>query len=171
MPLESSFDGEKQDSYILAIDPGTTYSGFVLINTETLEPVEFGKIQNDELEETVSSTEAGTVVIERIASYGMPVGRSVFETCEEIGRLSHIAETQGKEVQYVYRKEEKKTICGTYKANDTTIRRALIQRFAKHDFERGKGTKGHKDWFYGFKSDVWQAYAVGITYLDRENSG
>lgn len=153
---------------ILAIDPGNTESGYVMVN-ENLEPIEFAKVQNDLMEKLLYSIPGiNQVVIERIASYGMAVGKEVFETCEEIGRLSLLAEFREIPVAYVYRKDEKLAICGSPKANDANIRRALIDRFAKHDLKNGKGTKNNPDWFYGFKADIWAAYAVGVTWLDMK---
>ena len=151
---------------ILAIDPGNAYSGYVLVD-ENLQPIEFAKVPNDVMEKLLYSTPGiSHVVIERIASYGMAVGREVFETCEEIGRLSILAEFREIPVAYVYRKDEKIAICGSPKANDTNIRRALIDRFAQFDLTNGKGTKQKRDWFYGFKADIWAAYAVAVTWHD-----
>lgn len=151
---------------ILAIDPGNEMSGYCLMGSETLQPIEFGKVTNKELENLLCNMQIEQVVVEKIASYGMAVGREVFDTCIEIGRLSMLSDVCGIPCGFVYRKDEKLTICGSPRANDSNIRRALIDRFATHDFKNGKGTKSDPDWFYGFKADVWAAYAVGVTWRE-----
>lgn len=104
-------------------------------------------------------------VIEMVASYGMPVGKEVFDTCVWIGRFTQQADEIGKEYKYIYRKDEKMNICNSMKAKDSNIRQALIDRFGE------VGTKKNPGWFYGFKTDIWQAYAVGVTYLDMQKRG
>lgn len=69
------------------------------------------------------------VIIEMIASYGMPVGKEVFETCVWIGTFKEIALNQDIETEYIYRKDEKMNICHSMKAKDSNIRQALIDRF------------------------------------------
>ena len=105
------------------------------------------------------------LVIEMIASYGMPVGKEVFETCVWIGRFVELAIVQNIDIAYIYRKDEKMNICHNMKAKDSNIRQALIDRFGP------VGTKKNPGWFYGFKADIWSAYAVGITYLDMKKRG
>ncbi len=153
---------------IIAIDPGTTESAFCIIDREDMRPKLFGKYPNAYILVALNGTETvQDAVIERLACYGMPVGKEVLETCEWVGRFTEAAVRARKQVNYVYRKDEKLNLCGSPKANDATIKRALIDRFAKHDLRSGKGTKATPDWFYGFAADVWQAYAVGVTWLDR----
>lgn len=152
----------------MAIDPGSSDSAYVLVDSEDYAPVDFGKVPNDELLPKIYLSTPDKVVIERVASYGMPVGREVFDTCEWIGRFTEcVLRDCGFLPEYVYRQDEKLTICHSPKANDATIRMALIDRFAKHDRKNGKGTKKDPDWFYGFKADIWSAYGVAVTYLDR----
>lgn len=168
---------------ILAIDPGNIESAYVLIEKETYLPIEFGKIPNEEMLEKVKNLSYNNLAIEMIASYGMPVGREVFDTCVFIGRcIEASTNKRAKELQkelrgfdtinlvgteepfyeYIYRKEEKINLCGSMKAKDSNIRQALIDRFGE------VGTKKEQGFFYGFKKDIWAAYAVGVTYLDKE---
>lgn len=152
---------------ILAIDPGNTQSGYALIKMPTFELLEFGKVENEELRQNLFNlaAKADAFAIEMVASYGMPVGKDVFETCVWIGQfittlkgiLSH---------KYIYRKDEKMCLCGSMKAKDSNIRQELINRYATFDFKNGKGTKKKPDVFYGVAKDAWQAIAVGVTYWE-----
>lgn len=158
--------------YIVAIDPGNEESAYVLL-AEDLRPLAGCKMANelmwaDMLDhiQDLGPYDDIAFAIEMIASYGMPVGKEVFDTCVWIGvlkeRLRHYP------VSFVYRKDEKMTICHSMKANDATIKQALIDRFAPGQKNYGKGTKKEPGWFYGFRADMWAAYAVGITYHDME---
>lgn len=147
---------------ILAIDPGNIESAYCLIEKETYKPVEFGKIDNALLLIKLEELKYEKLIVEMIASYGMAVGQTVFETCVWIGRF--IQTRTCSDYEYIYRKEEKMNLCNSMKAKDSNIRQALIDRFGQ------VGTKKNPGWFYGFKADIWSAYAVGVTYLDkREN--
>ena len=149
---------------ILAIDPGNIESAYCVIDSKTYKPLGFNKIKNETLEVgfwNQNQYKIDKLVIEMIASYGMAVGKEVFETCVWIGRFVELASLQAIEVEYIYRKDEKMNLCHSMKAKDSNVRQALIDRFGK------VGTKKNPEWFYGFKKDIWSAYAVGVTYLDK----
>lgn len=155
---------------ILAIDPGNVLSGWCILDDETLKPLNFDKSYNPDviylIEREDTALPIDEIVIERVASYGMVVGAEVFHTCEWIGRFVQKAADMGIKYSYIYRNAEKLHICHDTKAKDANIRRALIDRFAEHDLKNGKGTKDNPDFFYGFRADVWTAYAVGLTYIE-----
>lgn len=154
---------------ILAIDPGNIDSGYVIIDSETLKPIIARKEVNEVLLERIKKGDVTItyVAIEKIASYGMAVGESVFDTCIWIGKFELACETcLGIKPKYIYRKDEKMNLCNSMKAKDSNIIQALIDRFAPYTSNKGKGTKKVPGWFYGFKKDIWQAYAVGVTYYD-----
>lgn len=157
---------------ILAIDPGNVESGVVIVEEDTLKPVFSGKVDNVKLRWYIDSgygyfPAINKIAIEMIASYGMSVGQTVFDTCVWIGRFKEICIKKYQEVpQFIYRKDEKMNICQSMKANDTTIKTALVDRFAPGEKNYGKGTKKEPGWFYGFKKDIWAAYAVAVTYHD-----
>ena len=161
---------------VIAIDPGSEESGYVIVEKDTYRVLAKGKKPNEEVlgilirtlfEASESLEEMPEVAIEMVASYGMPVGREVFETCVWIGRFIEVCSGFPGQPERIYRAEEKLAICKSPKANDATIRRALADRFAYGEPNYGKGTKKKPGWFYGFSADVWQAYAVAVTYIDR----
>lgn len=148
---------------ILAIDPGNVESAYVLMDSETYKPIEFGKVENNIMLDLIFDYVYDDFVIEMIQSYGMGVGKSVFDTCVWIGRFVQQASHFTDKIEYIYRAEEKMNLCHTMKAKDSNIRQALIDRFGE------VGTKNKKGYFYGFKKDIWASYAVGVTYLDKES--
>lgn len=160
--------------YIIGIDPGNKASAFVLMDAKTLRPLACGKNDNELMYCDMVSALTNAYLnygvgalhyaVEMIASYGMPVGAEVFDTCRWIGTLEERLKSH--DVRLIYRKDEKLTLCKSMKATDATIKQALIDRFAKGEKNYGKGTKAAPGWFYGFRADVWQAYAVGVTYAD-----
>lgn len=157
---------------ILAIDPGPTDTAWVEYNTDTRKPVAFGKAPNASVLEymrlaAVRPTGPDKAAIEMIASYGMAVGKSVFETCVFIGRLVETWERTGRRPRLVYRMEEKIHLCRSPKANDGNIRQAIMDRYGSTKAV-AIGTKKNPGPLYGVTGDVWAALAVAITAAETE---
>lgn len=157
---------------ILAVDPGNIQSAFAIIDTDTCRPIAFSKVMNEALLESVEygTFQYDAVYIEMVASYGMPAGREVFDTCVWIGRYLQTALTQGADVHLVPRLKVKLHHCHDSKAKDSNITRALVDRFAYGQPNHGKGTKKEPGWFHGFHRDIWQAYALAVYAADLESS-
>lgn len=159
------------DRTVFAIDPGNIESAYVILGSDWSIKAH-KKAPNEIILEDLKnalqrqSTPITDVAIEMVASYGMAVGATVFDTCVWIGRFWQICENiEHKEL--IYRKEEKLNLCGSMKAKDANIRQALIDRFARNTSNSGKGTKKNPGYFYGFKADEWAAMAVAVTYADK----
>jgi hypothetical protein len=155
-------------STVLAIDPGNVQSAYCLIDVDTRRPLEFAKLPNDELRAQLRDPTPAAVIIEMVATYGMPVGAEVFETCVWIGRFieSAIAAT-GRTPELIYRSPVRAHHCHSNKAKDANVTRALVDRFAPGQTNFGKGTKTAPGWFHGFQRDVWQAYALAVYAADK----
>lgn len=158
---------------LLAIDPGDVESAWVVLDVDTRRPLWIAKEANERVLELCLGARPDTLqlpfegAVEMIASYGMPVGKEVFETCVWIGRFSQaLDDAFGRVPELIYRREVKLHHTGDSKAKDGNIAQALIDRFAPGERNRGKGTKDAPGWFYGFKADIWQAYAVGVYVAD-----
>lgn len=108
------------------------------------------------------------VAIEMVASYGMPVGREVFETCVWIGRLTELCAARNLGGSYpalIYRRDIKLYLCGSARAKDGNIRQALIDRLG------APGTKKAPGPTYGISGDAWQALAIAVYHHDVNLKG
>lgn len=151
-------------SRLLAIDPGPVESAYAEVDVDTCRPVAHGKVPNATVLSVLRDLEPDVAVrVEMVASYGMPVGAEVFETCVWIGRF--IERTPW--ALRVFRRDVKLHVCHDSRAKDSNITQALVDRFAPGQPNRGKGTKAQPGWFHGFAADVWQAYALAVTEADR----
>lgn len=143
---------------ILAIDPGNELSAWCSLQDG--KPFAWGKLDNAAVLNMLREERAADrlLAIEMIASYGMPVGREVFETCLWIGRF---IEAWAYQYRLVYRKDVKIFHCESVRATDANIRASLIDRFGP-----GKavaiGTKKAPGPLYGLKGDEWSALAVAL---------
>ena len=159
---------------LLAIDAGNIESGYVFIDAETYKPISYGKIENAKLEQLMLSTHYDYLALEMVASYGMRVGQSVFNTCFHIGRFSLVKPNVPYDL--VFRQNVKMHLLGKVAVGDAQIRDVMVHRFlTQAEMERwgdyGKGVKADKGMFYGFNNDIYQAYSVGITWLDITDKG
>lgn len=156
---------------VLAIDPGPEQSAFVLWDDERV--LRHGKANNtgllEEIAEGFFAFNAEHLLLEEIASYGMPVGREVFQTVRWAGRFEQCAALSGwgpHQIHYLPRREVKLHLCHSARANDATIRQALIDRFGGKDNAIGK--KSAPGPLYGVKADEWQALALAVTFHDQQ---
>lgn len=155
---------------ILAIDPGPVKSGYVLFNGQKV--IGSGIAINEEIFDLMHELDLmDDCAIEMIASYGMAVGKEVFETCIWIGRFIQFHHQEyGLSPKLVYRKDVKMHLCGTMKAKDSNVRQALIDRFEPTGGGKTPqiGTKAQPGPLYGVSSHAWPALAVAVTALHKE---
>lgn len=152
---------------VLAIDPGPEQSAWVLWDGECV--AKHAKESNALVRDRLALRFRGVhdVVIEQIASYGMPVGAEVFETCVWTGRFWEAA-GPCVAVHLRPRRDVKLHLCGQVRAKDSNIRQALIDRFGGKDQAIGK--KATPGPLYGLRADEWQALALAVTFHDQRAS-
>lgn len=143
---------------VLAIDPGTTSSAYVVYCEPMI--IEHAIVENQELLDRIRFEHFNSVdhlAIEMISSYGMTVGAEVFRTCVWIGRFE---EAWGEPYSELLRRDVKLHVCASPRAKDANIRQALLDRFG------ARGTKAKPGATYGLRKDEWQALAVAVTWSD-----
>jgi len=143
---------------ILAIDPGPVESAILCLSDNGVAYAE--KLPNSEVRLRLldrKNLAEYELCIEMIASYGMPVGKEVFETCVWIGRFW---EAWGRDCLLVPRLNIKTHLCHSAKAKDANVRQALIDRLGV------PGTKKNPGPTYGIAGDMWAALALAVYAKD-----
>lgn len=145
---------------ILAIDPGPEQSAYVLWDGNRV--LSYAIIENAKLFDSLGPGNITHCAIEKIASYGMPVGAEVFETCVWTGRfIEKWHDAAATDPLRIPRLDIKIHLCKSAKAKDANVRLALIDRFGVPGTKKAQGT------LYGITSHCWAALAVAVTAHDR----
>lgn len=150
---------------ILAIDPGTTESAYVLWDGGDV--LEKGHLPNDDLFPVLDrlANPAIRLVIEKVESYGMAVGAETFTTVHYAGRFhQHWVIRRGGEVFLLGRKAVKLHLCDSLRAKDSNIRQALIDRFGEPGNQKAPGT------LFKISKHLWAALAVAVTAYDQQKN-
>lgn len=151
---------------IVAIDPGHERSAWLSMDENGL-PVEFDIVENEVLRRgllryrDLFDKSPAALIIEQVASYGMAVGREVFETVYWSGRFHEAAWPVP--VHRMPRLLVKMHLCRHASAKDSNIRQALIDLYGG---KKAKGTKAAPGPLYGISKDVWSALALARTFHD-----
>lgn len=118
----------RTDAAILAIDPGTEKSAWLWYEPAAKTVGDRGIDLNETVESMIADDEGPVLIaIEMVASYGMPVGREVFETCVWIGRFESAAIRSGHEIRRITRPDVKMHLLGTGRGDDKAVRERLIE--------------------------------------------
>lgn len=153
---------------LIAIDPGPVESAYVIWDGSKIGAAFIR--ENQEVENLLSMPTPFELVIEQVECYGMPVGKSIFETVYHTGRFCRSYDAANAPKSYANRmprKDVKLHLCGTMRAKDSNVIQALVDRFAPFGKNKGKGTKKDPGFFFGFKSDIWQAFALAVAFYDK----
>jgi len=145
---------------ILAIDPGTNESGYIIWDSTQKEIRQLGIISNSVMLDEIIMSTFDVCAIEYIQAMGMNVGQTVFDTCLWAGRFWQLAGDS--KTVWIPRRSVKLWLCQSPRAKDSNIRQALIDRFGK------PGTKKNPGKLYGVKKHIWSALAIAVTYAEEK---
>jgi len=155
---------------IMAIDPGPEQSGWIVYDSTAHRVLDKGIKENLDIRNMLITYGASIlVVIEQVEHFGMPVGKSVFETVRWTGRFEEEVFNRGStNVVFMPRRQVKLHLCNSMRAKDPNIRQALIDRFGGK--EKAIGKKKTQGPLWGIKSHLWSALALAVTYAEINNS-
>lgn len=163
---------------ILAIDPGPEKSAYLSLEdgrASLFDILDNKLILRNVIEDATEWVRYDHIVIEDIACYGMPVGRSTFQTCELIGVIDWLLMEVSQKLHRLTRPEVKLHLCGSVRAKDGNVRQALVDRFPKTGKNsRGElcsiGLKKTPGPLFGISTHVWSALAVAVTYFEKQKA-
>ena len=146
------------------IDPGTTQSAWVEWDvSKGLDGcIEMGLLGNGTVLRYLTEAPYADahLVLEEIQSYGMPVGKTVFDTVFWSGRF---AQAHRGSFELMPRRVVKLQLCGSSRANDSNIRQAVIDRMG--DVPTIK--RPNPRWPAKPRKDIWAAAAMALAWMEE----
>lgn len=151
---------------VLALDPGNARSALIALRGRH---ILFARHDDNDVlrgwmreQNTRGLLPANAVlVIEQVASMGMAVGETVFETVFWSGRFAELWMARGGVVDRMPRHVVKLALCHSARANDSNIRQRIIDLYGG---PAAIGRKANQGPLYGIKADLWAALALGLAY-------
>lgn len=163
---------------LLAIDPGSEKSAWLVLDLSTGKPEIHGISPNEWLLERLRNNDSDLtinideLVVEWMQPRGMPTSAQEFETMWWVGRFTEAAQYGCRSrvpwpVHRLTRHRVKVAICGRGNATDVNIRAALIDRFGgTGGKEVAVGRKAKPGPLFGIANDVWAALALACAWQD-----
>ena len=156
---------------VYGIDPGPAKSALSVFDTDNQRVLRSHTSENEQVLMEITAVKPLPasmcyLAVERILSYGRPVGETVFETVFWTGRFIEAWKGQG-----CYRisfRDVGKHLCNSGSGvKESHVRQALIDRFGP-ERKDAVGTKQNKGPLYGVANHQWSSTAVAVTAGDQK---
>jgi hypothetical protein len=155
---------------ILAIDPGQKESAWVLMKNLSIHSCNIE--DNEAIRKALDfdEWEQDIVALEYVVAYGRS-GKEVSDTAFEAGRLVQASRSA---FTGITRSKVRGHLCRG-RGSDSKVIEKLIERFTpdvfakwvNNELTRNKMINAAREkYFHEFRADIWQAYALGVTYFD-----
>lgn len=145
-------------SRIIGIDPGPANTAFAVLENGIA--VEKGLVENKYFFDYAPVC-LHKCFLEKMQSFGMPVGAEVFDTAYWIGEVRYRMGIYNIPVTLVTRQEVKLHHCNSVRAKDANIRQVMLDRFGGKEVTKKGGV------LHGFKADIWSALAIACYGYDK----
>lgn len=137
---------------IIGIDPGPKVQSCVLYDNNAKRVLECRSFYfPSEIDAMQSWVKSHPVACEWVESFGMAVGKEIFQTVFNIGVIH-----QALNVRLIPRKDVKMHLCNSMRAKDGNIRQALLDAIGP------VGTKKNPGPLFGVSNHYWAALAIAF---------
>mgnify|MGYP000974031279 CR=1 FL=1 len=152
---------------LLAVDPGTRDSGYVLLS-DACDVVAAGNVPNQQILQLIASTgNLSCVLVEEVA-YASLAGWELFRTSWWSGAMCIYAHLCGLPYHQLNRNEVKKTL-GLSGKKDADVRRLVIAQYGDSD-KAAIGTARSPGPLYAVTGHAWQALGLAVAWHIRQGN-
>lgn len=158
-----------RSTHTLCIDPGSTHSGVVMLNGDTVAWAH--NMSNQQVLEQIMAAEHDLLVCESVEYLSSRAGKSLIKTIWWSGAFCWESRRQDREYVLMPRLDVKKILLGKGKWEDKDVRTRVIEIYS----EKGQtekdllGTRAAPGPLGAVTSHSWQALAAGIAHRIERN--